>query len=70
MNNEIDFSQLIEETYRALCYFLRYLGLPEAEVEDMAQEVYIKAHRALDRYDPGRPFKAWLFSIAKNAFID
>jgi RNA polymerase sigma-70 factor (ECF subfamily) len=70
VNNEIDFSQLIEETYRALCYFLRYLGLPEAEVEDMAQEVYIKAHRALDRYDPGRPFKSWLFSIAKNAFID
>lgn len=70
MNNEINFSQLIEETYRALCYFLRYLGLPEAEVEDMAQEVYLKAHKALNKYDPERPFKTWLFSIAKNAFID
>ncbi len=70
MSNEKEFSQLIEETYRSLSFFLRYLGLPEPEVDDMAQEVYIKAYRALDRYDEGRSFKSWLFSIAKNTFID
>lgn len=70
MSNENDFAQLIEETYRALGFFLRYLGLPEADVDDMAQEVYIKAYRAYERYDESRPFKSWLFSIAKNAFID
>ena len=62
MSNEKEFSQLIEETYRSLSFFLRYLGLPEPEVDDMAQEVYIKAYRALDRYDEGRSFKSWLFS--------
>lgn len=70
MSNEIDFSQLIEETYRSLSFFLRYLGLPESDVDDIAQDVYIKAYNALDRYDPSRPFKSWLFSIAKNTFID
>lgn len=61
---------MLEETYRALGFFLRYLGLPEAEVDDMAQEVYLKAYNAFDRYESGRSFKAWLFSIAKNTFID
>lgn len=70
MNTEKDFSLLIEETYRSLSFFLRYLGLPEADVDDMAQEVYLKAYKALDRYDSSRSFKSWLFSIAKNSFID
>ncbi|HAE38714.1 MAG TPA: hypothetical protein DCG57_08760 [Candidatus Riflebacteria bacterium] len=70
MNRDKEFSQLLEETYRALGFFLRYLGLPEAEVDDMAQEVYLKAYNAFDRYESGRSFKSWLFSIAKNAFID
>ncbi|MBU1107651.1 MAG: RNA polymerase sigma factor [Candidatus Riflebacteria bacterium] len=70
MNKDKEFSQLLEETYRALSFFLRYLGLPEADVDDMAQEVYLKAYNAFDRYESGRSFKAWLFSIAKNTFID
>jgi RNA polymerase sigma-70 factor (ECF subfamily) len=70
VNRDKEFSQLLEETYRALGFFLRYLGLPEAEVDDMAQEVYLKAYNAFDRYESGRSFKSWLFSIAKNAFID
>lgn len=70
MSNEKDFSQLIEETYRSLSFFLRYLGLPDSDVDDMAQEVYLKAYNALGRYDSSRPFKSWLFSIAKNTFID
>jgi RNA polymerase sigma-70 factor (ECF subfamily) len=46
------------------------LGVSEAELDDMAQDVYIKAFNAFDRYDQNRPFKSWLFSIAKNTFID
>ncbi len=70
MNNDKDFSQLIEETWRSLGFFLRYLGLPEAEVDDIAQDAYIKAFKAIETYDSGRSFKSWLFSIAKNTFID
>ncbi|GAB4280418.1 MAG: RNA polymerase sigma factor [Candidatus Rifleibacteriota bacterium] len=70
MSNEIEFSKLVEETYRSLSFFLRYLGLPESEVDDLAQDVYLKAYKAIERYDSTRPFKSWLFSIAKNSFID
>ncbi len=70
MNNEAELSGLIEETYRSLNVFLRYLGLPDSDIDDMMQEVYLKAFKAYDRYDASRSFKSWLFSIAKNTFID
>lgn len=40
------------------------------EAEDVAQETFIKAHVALGRYDPGFPFRVWIFRIAYNAAID
>jgi RNA polymerase sigma-70 factor (ECF subfamily) len=41
--------------------------LPEpAQVEDAAQETFLRALRAIDTYDPGRPFAPWLYQIARN----
>lgn len=50
-----------------LCY--RMLGDP-AEAEDASQEAFMKAYRALRRYDPNRKFVNWLLSIASNHSID
>jgi RNA polymerase sigma-70 factor (ECF subfamily) len=36
------------------------------EVEDVAQETFLRALGAIDRYDPGRPFAPWLYQIARN----
>jgi RNA polymerase sigma-70 factor (ECF subfamily) len=41
-----------------------------AAAEDLAQEVFIKAFRRLDTYDPQRKLSSWLFKIAHNATID
>jgi RNA polymerase sigma-70 factor (ECF subfamily) len=41
-----------------------------ATAEDLAQEVFIKAFRRLDTYDPERKFSSWLFKIAHNTTID
>lgn len=38
--------------------------------EDLAQESFIKAFRALSSYDHRRKFSSWLFKIAHNATID
>ena len=38
--------------------------------EDLSQEVFIKAYRALASYDSSRKFSSWLFKIAHNATID
>ncbi|MGH7724519.1 MAG: RNA polymerase sigma factor [Candidatus Eiseniibacteriota bacterium] len=48
---------------------LRLLGRPE-DAEDMTQETFLRAFRALRRYDPTRPFGAWLHTIASRLCID
>jgi RNA polymerase sigma-70 factor (ECF subfamily) len=37
-----------------------------ADIEDAAQETFLRTLRALDRYDPRRPFAPWLYQIARN----
>jgi RNA polymerase sigma-70 factor (ECF subfamily) len=40
------------------------------DAEDLTQETFVRMFRALDRYDPQRPFAAWLFTIASRLAID
>lgn len=68
--DDASFTRLVE-TYQTvvfnLCY--RMLGDP-AEAEDAAQETFLRAYSQLHRYDPNRPFKTWLLSIASHHCID
>src|SRR4051812_15293060 len=41
-----------------------------AAAEDIAQEAFLAAVRALDRFDRRRPFGPWLHRIAVNRAID
>src|SRR5215211_7216009 len=41
-----------------------------AAAEDIAQEAFLAAVRALDRFDRTRPFGPWLHRIAVNRAID
>src|SRR6059036_1182140 len=41
-----------------------------AAAEDIAQEAFLAAVRALDRFDRGRPFGPWLHRIVVNRSID
>lgn len=41
-----------------------------ADAEDLAQEVFIRVHRALGRYRPEAKFKTWLYRIAVNASLN
>ena len=41
-----------------------------AAAEDIAQEAFVSAVRALDRFDRGRPFGPWLHRIVVNRAID
>lgn len=64
------FSELVEKYQKpvfSVCY--RMLGTPTA-AEDAAQEAFIRAYQALDRYDPNRSFATWILSIASHYSID
>ncbi len=63
------FSELVE-LYQQQVYNLTYRMLGNVgEAEGAAQEAFLRAYQHLDRYDPARPFKTWLLSIASNYCI-
>ena len=59
------------ERYRETVYRLARsaTGDPE-EAFDIAQETFVAAFGALNRYDPERPFKAWISAITLNKCRD
>ena len=40
------------------------------DAEDLVQETYLKAYSYYDKFEEGTNFKAWLFKIMKNTFIN
>jgi RNA polymerase sigma-70 factor, ECF subfamily len=53
------------------CYRAAYLVVHDsAAAEDIAQESFLAAVRALDRFDRRRPFGPWLHRIVVNRAID
>jgi RNA polymerase sigma-70 factor (ECF subfamily) len=58
-------------TYERPVYNLAYRMLGDTgEAEDAAQEVFLRAYRKLNTYDPQRKFSTWLLSIASHYCID
>ncbi len=49
-------------------YFMR--RLPMSIAEDLAQECLIAVHQKRHTYEPGRPFRPWLATIARYKWID
>jgi RNA polymerase sigma-70 factor (ECF subfamily) len=57
----------VVETYQAAFYRMgwRFFGRG-AEAQDFAQDVFVHAFEKRERYDPSRPLKPWLFTVAAN----
>jgi RNA polymerase sigma-70 factor (ECF subfamily) len=64
------FRMLVERFERPVFSLVARMVQDPATAEDLAQEVFVKAFRRLDSYDPGRKFASWLFKIAHNTTID
>lgn len=66
-----EFRRLFETNFDYLCRTLRRLGIPEAELEDVAQEVFLRVYEKLPEYDPGRcSMKGWLFGFAHRVAMN
>ena len=64
------FDRLVEKYQRdvyRLCY--RYVNNHQ-DANDMAQEVFLKAFRALDRFRGDSSFSTWLYRIAVNTCLN
>ena len=64
------YGELVERYQGRLVNYLFRLLRDLGEAHDLAQEVFFKVYRALDRYDSRYRFSTWLFRVAQNAAID
>ena len=63
-------SDLLSRWTARLTSFCRKLVGHDEDARDLAQESLLKATRALDRYDPSRPFAPWIYRIARNTALN
>ncbi|HEX3555816.1 MAG TPA: sigma-70 family RNA polymerase sigma factor [Thermoanaerobaculia bacterium] len=64
------FRELVVRFERPVYSLVQRMAQDPGTAEDLAQEVFVKAYRRLDSYDPQWKFSSWLFKIAHNTTID
>jgi RNA polymerase sigma-70 factor (ECF subfamily) len=65
-----DFATVFDREFSYVWRAVRRLGVREADLEDVTQEVFLRVHRALPDYDPARPIRPWLFAFAARVASD
>jgi RNA polymerase sigma-70 factor (ECF subfamily) len=62
---------LYDHHYRAVFNYIYYRVSDQQSAEDLSAEVFIRMINKIPSYkDRGRPFLAWLYTIARNLVID
>jgi RNA polymerase sigma-70 factor (ECF subfamily) len=64
------FGVLIERYWDRLYRWLYHLGHHRHAAEDLVQETFLKAFEKLASFRPGTNFRAWLFRIGYNTFLN
>jgi RNA polymerase sigma-70 factor (ECF subfamily) len=64
------FELLFARHRRRLFTFLVHQTGDRAAAEDLFQDIFLRLIQARESFQPERPFRAWLFTIARNALVD
>lgn len=68
--DKMSYAQLLRETGRLLRPFLARRLSVESAADDVLQEILISIHKARHTYDGNRPYKPWVYAIAKFRLQD
>ena len=64
------FKQLVQKHQRTVTGIIyRYTG-NHSEVEDLAQDIFLKIYKAANNYVPRAQFKTWLYKVVANHCIN
>ena len=64
------FAVLVERYQRGL-YNLAYRMVRDSELaQDLVQDIFVRVHRSLGKYDPVYPFTSWIYRVGSNLCID
>src|SRR5438132_8153709 len=64
------FAVLVERYWDRLYRWLYHLTHDAHAAEDLTQETFLKAFAAVNRFQAGTNFRAWLFRIGHNNFVN
>jgi len=68
--DESAFAELVKENLPLIYRYLFRLTGNEAVAEDLAQETFVRVWKNLSRFDTEKPFRPWLYRIARNCAYD
>jgi RNA polymerase sigma-70 factor (ECF subfamily) len=68
--SEEAFAEIVQRYQRPVFSVVVRMVRDAGLAEDLTQETFIKAFRALKSFDPKRKLSSWLFTIAHNTAID
>ena len=65
----MEFEEIYTQYFKDVYLYLRSLSADECTAEELTQEVFSKALKALNCFDGSKDIRAWLFTIAKNSYF-
>lgn len=63
--DSLDFETIYDTWFHEVCRWMRALGGFDADLDDLAQEVFLVVRKKLPEFD-GRNVRAWLYGIAQR----
>lgn len=66
----MEFDDVLREYSTSVYSFCARLIGNEEDARDLAQEIFIKIWKNIEKYDEKRSLKAWVFTIARNTCYD
>lgn len=68
--NKEAFGMLYDAYVKHIYDFVYYKTHHKETAEDIVSHVFIKAMRGIEKIDPAKSFKSWIYRIAQNTVID
>jgi len=68
--DELAFEALLLRHEKRVLRLVRLLGVPDADRDDVTQEVFVRVFRHLASFRTGRTFASWIYRITVNAVHD
>lgn len=68
--NQASFQLLVERYEQRVFNLIRHYTRNPVEIEDLAQETFLKAYRRLDTFQHQSSFYTWLYRISVNTILD
>ena len=69
MTTELDPAAVVREHAAFVWRVLRYQGVPEAELEDVSQEVFLVIVRSLGRFEGRATLQTWIYGVCRNVAL-